>query len=193
VPVVFDPELFKGKGDFMRGHGHRHTRRLTHHWPVRITISLLYRAAERLGVEVREGRERYTSQWSAVKYAPLCNLSVHQGAALAIARKGLGLTDRLPKAWAVSLASGPGSNGGTRRGKAAEAGTRRDSAGKARASTGAESPLSGAARRAERVGRRFGWSALKGFLHRSAPFPRVPPDGEAVADGAGPGGGCASR
>jgi len=193
VPLVFDPGLFQGKGDFVRGRGHRHTRRLIRRWPVRTVISLLHRAAERLGVEVREVRERHTSQISAVKYAPLCNLSVHQGAALAIARRGLGFTERLPRAWLALSASGPGSSRGTRRGKASEARVRRDSAKDARASAGAESPLAGAARRAERVGRSLGWSCLKGFLHLSAPFPGDTP-AEAKADGsARPGVGCTPR
>lgn len=65
-------------------------------------------AAFRAGVEVREVNPAYTSVIGAVNHAQRKGISVHQGAALAIARRGLGLCERAT----VPLGLVPTANGG---------------------------------------------------------------------------------
>ncbi|ABM36636.1 IS200/IS605 family accessory protein TnpB-related protein [Polaromonas naphthalenivorans] len=65
-------------------------------------------AAFRAGVEVIEVNPAYTSVIGAVNHARIKGVSVHQGAALAIARRGLGLSERS----AVSVGLVPTGNGG---------------------------------------------------------------------------------
>ena len=65
-------------------------------------------AAFRLGVEVIEINPAYTSVIGAVNYAQTKGVSVHQGAAIAIARRGLGLSERS----AVAVGVVPVANGG---------------------------------------------------------------------------------
>jgi IS605 OrfB family transposase len=57
-------------------------------------ISSIKAAAFRVGVEVIEVNPAYTSVIGAVNFAQAKGISVHQGAAYAIARRGLGLSER---------------------------------------------------------------------------------------------------
>ncbi len=57
-------------------------------------ISSIKAAAFRAGVEVIEVSPAYTSVIGAVNYAQIKGISTHQGAAYAIARRGLGLSER---------------------------------------------------------------------------------------------------
>ncbi|MBK6998642.1 MAG: IS200/IS605 family accessory protein TnpB-related protein [Rhodoferax sp.] len=65
-------------------------------------------AAFRAGVEIIEVNPAYTSVIGAVNYAQAKGISVHQGAAYAIARRGLGLSERLT----VQMGLVPARNGG---------------------------------------------------------------------------------
>ncbi len=65
-------------------------------------------AAFRAGVEVIEVNPAYTSIIGAVNHARVKGVSVHQGAAIAIARRGLGLSERA----AVVTGIAPVANGG---------------------------------------------------------------------------------
>jgi IS605 OrfB family transposase len=71
-------------------------------------IAGLKAAAFRGGVEVIEVNPAYTSVIGAVNHAQVKGISVHMGAAVAIARRGLGLSERVPKRAAVV----PTRNGG---------------------------------------------------------------------------------
>ena len=61
------------------------------------TISSIKAAAYRRGVEVIEVNPAYTSVIGAVNHAQRNGISVHMGAALAIARRGMGLSENPPK------------------------------------------------------------------------------------------------
>jgi IS605 OrfB family transposase len=61
------------------------------------TISSIKAAAFRRGVDVIEVNPAYTSVIGAVNHAQRNGISVHMGAALAIARRGLGLSEHCPK------------------------------------------------------------------------------------------------
>lgn len=71
-------------------------------------IASIKAAAFRRGVQVIEVNPAYTSVIGAVNHAQVKGISVHMGAALAIARRGLGLTERAPKREAIV----PARNGG---------------------------------------------------------------------------------
>ena len=71
-------------------------------------ISSIKAAAFRRGVEVIEVNPAYTSVIGAVNHAQVKGISVHMGAALAIARRGLGLSEKPPKREAIA----PSRNGG---------------------------------------------------------------------------------
>ena len=71
-------------------------------------ISSVKAAAFRRGVEVRQVNPAYTSVIGAVNHAQVKGISVHMGAALAIARRGLGLSEKPPKREAIV----PTRNGG---------------------------------------------------------------------------------
>jgi IS605 OrfB family transposase len=71
-------------------------------------VSSLKAACFRAGVEVVEVNPAYTSVIGAVNHARAKGISVHQGAALAVARRGLGLSE----APAVGEALVPTRNGG---------------------------------------------------------------------------------
>ncbi len=60
-------------------------------------IHHLKSACFRAGVEVIEVNPAYTSVIGAVRFAKPYGISIHQGAALAIARRGLGFSERLPR------------------------------------------------------------------------------------------------
>ena len=57
-------------------------------------FSACERAAFRAGVEVLEVHPAYTSTIGAVNHAARFGISIHQGAAIAIARRSLGLSER---------------------------------------------------------------------------------------------------
>jgi IS605 OrfB family transposase len=71
-------------------------------------ISSIKAAAFRAGVEVIEVNPAYTSVIGAVNFGQRKGISVHMGAALAIARRGLGLSEKPPKRGAIV----PTCNGG---------------------------------------------------------------------------------
>ena len=70
--------------------------------------SMLKAACFRLGVTVVEVNPAYTSVIGAVNFAQRFGISIHQGAALAIARRGLGLRDKPARRVGVA----PTRNGG---------------------------------------------------------------------------------
>ena len=71
-------------------------------------ISSIKAAAFRRGVEVIEVNPAYTSVIGAVNHAKVKGISVHMGAAMAIARRGLGLSEKPPKRGAIAPARSGG-------------------------------------------------------------------------------------
>ena len=71
-------------------------------------ISSIRAASFRAGVEVIEVNPAYTSVIGAVNHAQVKGISVHMGAAMAIARRGMGLSEKPPKREAIV----PTRNGG---------------------------------------------------------------------------------
>jgi hypothetical protein len=69
---------------------------------------MLRAASFRAGIEVIEVNPAYTSTIGAVNHAPQRGISVHQGAAMAIARRGLGFSEHP----SVRVAIAPTRSGG---------------------------------------------------------------------------------
>lgn len=85
--------------------GARASRRKVHGWPVQMFRDALERTAVRRRRRLIYVDPQYTSVIGRLKYAPPCNLSVHQAAALVIARRAQGRKERMPKALRVLSAS----------------------------------------------------------------------------------------
>ena len=71
--------------------------RMAHGFVYRRLLAAMERRAIRQGVRVVKVHPAYTSVIGALKYAHQYRLSIHQGAALAIARRGMGLKERVAK------------------------------------------------------------------------------------------------
>lgn len=70
-------------------------RRNQHEFVHRGFLEAVKRRAEREGVAVREVNPAYTSVIGAHKYAPYYHITIHQAAALVVARRGQGFSERL--------------------------------------------------------------------------------------------------
>ena len=60
----------------------------------------------REGVEVHQVNPAYSSLIGRVKFMERYGLSVHQAAALVLARRSLGFSERIPRRWACPVGSG---------------------------------------------------------------------------------------
>lgn len=92
-PVVVERLEFSKKKAALEGEGSQRARMLTS-FAYRRTIQYVKAAAFRAGVEVIEVNPAYTSTMGAINYAARYGISIHEGAAIAIVRRGLGLSER---------------------------------------------------------------------------------------------------
>ena len=99
-PIVLERlEFFKKKAELEATH--KPLARMLSSFACNKTVSSIKAAAYRAGVEVIEVNPAYTSVIGAVNHAQVKGISVHMGAAVAIARRGLGLSERCPKREAI--------------------------------------------------------------------------------------------
>ena len=106
-PVVIERLEFQKKKAELEAANPKQARLLSS-FACRQVAAHLKAACFRAGVEVIEVNPAYTSVIGAVNHAQRHGISVHMGAALAIARRGLGLSEKPPKREAVV----PTRNGG---------------------------------------------------------------------------------
>lgn len=99
-PLVIEQLDFAKKKAELEGQSPRQARMLSSFAYNKVVCSLKA-AAFRAGVEVREVNPAYTSVIGAVNLAQRNGVSVHMAAAGAIARRGLGLSERCPKRMAT--------------------------------------------------------------------------------------------
>ncbi len=93
-PIVEERLEFSKKKAALEAEGSQPARMLSS-FAYRRMIQYVKAAAFRAGVEVIEVNPAYTSTMGAVNYAArYYGISIHQGAAIAIARRGLGLSER---------------------------------------------------------------------------------------------------
>jgi len=95
-PIVIEKLDFSKKKAELEA-AHKPLARMLSSFACNKMISSIRAAAFRRGVEVIEVNPAYTSVIGAVNYAQAKGISVHMGAALAIARRGLGLSEKPPK------------------------------------------------------------------------------------------------
>src|SRR5438128_1428425 len=106
-PVVIEKLSFQKKKAELEAVNRKQARMLSSFACNKVASHILA-AAFRAGVEVIEVNPAYTSVIGAVNHAQRKGISVHQGAALAIARRGLGLCERAT----VPVGLVPTANGG---------------------------------------------------------------------------------
>ena len=92
-PIVVERLEFAEKKSALENVGGGRARMLSR-FAYRQILQNLMAAAFRAGVEVLAVNPAYTSTIGAVNYAARFGISIHQGAAIAIARRGLGLSER---------------------------------------------------------------------------------------------------
>ena len=92
-PIVLEGLEFGKKKAALENEGSGRARMLSS-FAYHQTMQYLKAAAFRAGVEVMQVNPAYTSTLGTVNYAVRCGISIHQGAAIAIARRGLGLSER---------------------------------------------------------------------------------------------------
>ena len=102
-PVVVERLEFSKKKAALENEGKKRSRTLSS-FAYNRTRAQLKSAAHRAGVEVIEVNPAYTSTIGAVNYAPRYGISIHLGAAVAVARRGLRLSER-PAARVVKVRS----------------------------------------------------------------------------------------
>src|SRR5215469_1686638 len=105
-PIIMERLDFEKKKAALENEGSKRARMLSS-FAYRQMIQHLKAAAFRAGVGVIEVNPAYTSTIGAVNYAARYGISIHQGAAIAIARRGLGLSER-PAARVVELRTAQG-------------------------------------------------------------------------------------
>jgi IS605 OrfB family transposase len=92
-PIVVERLEFAQKKSTLENEGSGRARRLSS-FAYQQTLQHLQAAAFRAGLEVIAVHPAYTSTIGAVNYAARFGISIHQGAAIAIARRSLGLSER---------------------------------------------------------------------------------------------------
>ena len=87
-----------------RGDGNKRLRRALHRFAYRAVLERIVAVASREGVEVWGVNPAYTSVIGMLKYAPQLSLSKDVAAAYVIARRAMGLRERVPKRYLELLA-----------------------------------------------------------------------------------------
>jgi IS605 OrfB family transposase len=82
--------------------------RVSHQFVYRGLLKAIERRALRQGVPIRKVHPAYTSVIGILKYAHQYRLTIHQAAALVIARRGMGLKERVPQTLVPFLRTMPG-------------------------------------------------------------------------------------
>lgn len=106
-PVVLEKLDFAKKKAELEA-AHKPLARMLSSFACKKIINSIKASAFRAGVQVIEVNPAYTSVIGAVNFAQAKGISVHMGAALAVARRGLGLSENPPKRVGVT----PARNGG---------------------------------------------------------------------------------
>lgn len=102
-PIVIEELEFSKKKGELEDKGTRY-RRMISYFAYRKFHDMIVSRAKREGIEVIEINPAYTSVIGRYKYSEEYGISEHIGAGLAIARRGLNLSERLPANNALSLA-----------------------------------------------------------------------------------------
>ena len=104
-PIVIEKLDFRQKKEALEGESHRYSRMLSSFSYGKVKAYFLSRGY-RQGVEVHQVNPAFSSVVGRVKFMGRYGLSVHQAAALALARRLLGCSERIPRRWVAPVGNG---------------------------------------------------------------------------------------
>jgi len=104
-PIVIEKLDFRQNKAALKGESCRYSRMLSSFSYGRITAYFISRGY-REGVEVHQVNPAFSSVIGRVKFMERYGLSVHQGAALVLARRLLGCPERIPHRWVTPIGNG---------------------------------------------------------------------------------------
>ena len=104
-PIVIEKLDFRQKKDALEGEPRRYSRMLSSFSYGKIKAYFLSRGY-REGVEVHQVNPAYSSVVGRVKFMERYGLTVHQAAALVLARRLLGCSERIPRRWVAPIGNG---------------------------------------------------------------------------------------
>ena len=104
-PIVIEKLDFRQKKAVLEGETRRYNRMLSSFSYGKVKAYFLSRGY-RQGVEVHQVNPTYSSVIGRVKFMERYGLSVHQAAALVLARRLLGCSERIPRRWVAPVGNG---------------------------------------------------------------------------------------
>ncbi len=104
-PIVIEKLDFRHKKATLAGESRRYSRMLSSFSYGKIKACFLSRGY-REGVEVRQVNPAFSSVIGRVKFMERYGLSVHQAAALVLARRLPGCSERIPRRWVAPVGNG---------------------------------------------------------------------------------------
>ena len=104
-PVVLEQLDFREKKAVLEGESRTYSRMLSS-FSYGKTLAYFVSRGHRQGVEIRQVNSAYSSVIGRVKFMERYGLSVHQAAALALARRLLGCSERIPRRWVAPTGNG---------------------------------------------------------------------------------------
>ena len=104
-PVVIENLDFRQKKSALEGESRRYSRMLSSFSYGKIKAYFISRGY-REGVEVHQVNPAYSSVIGRVKFMERYGLTVHQAAALVLARRLLGCSERIPRRWVAPIGNG---------------------------------------------------------------------------------------
>ena len=104
-PIVIERLDFRQKKAALEGESHKYSRMLSSFSYGKIKACFLSRGY-REGVEMHQVNPAFSSVIGRVKFSERYGLSVHQAAALVLARRLLGCSERIPRRWVAPTGNG---------------------------------------------------------------------------------------
>ena len=104
-PIVMERLDFRQKKAALEGESRRYSRMLSSFSYGKVKAYFLSRG-HREGVEIHQVNPAFSSVIGRVKYMERYGLSVHQAAALVLARRLLGCSERIPRRWVCPVGNG---------------------------------------------------------------------------------------
>ena len=104
-PIVIEKLDFRQKKAALEGESRRYSRMLSSFSYGKIKAYFLSRGY-RQGVEIYQVNPAYSSVIGRVKFMERYGLTVHQAAALVLARRSLGFSEHIPRPWVAPIGNG---------------------------------------------------------------------------------------
>ena len=104
-PIVIERLDFRQKKAVLEGESRRYSRMLSSFSYGKVKAYFISRGY-RQGVEVHQVNPAFSSVLGRVKFMERYGLTVHQAAALVLARRLLGCSERIPRRWVASIGNG---------------------------------------------------------------------------------------